>query len=303
MLFARGLATLTFTALFLAAAPAGAQGPLKDENILMPIPPGFKLASHQENRTNLISEFAPENETIDTWTKLVTEQIFRGLGGTSAKAYAQGMAQRLPSSCPGATTRDLADATENGYPVSTWLMACPRNPGTGLPEMFVIKVIQGKDALYATQYAFKKTPDQALIDEATAFLRQVTVCDTRLRDRPCPSSLTPVPASPPNGAANPVSAFLHAADANDATAMKALLDGGGDAFLRTINGCYLRRVYGNNQTGEILASWMCDLGPNRSRVVVAAVTRTPAGKVAASVQANTTNERPAPARSGSAFDD
>ena len=103
--------------------------------------------------------------------------------------------------------------------------------------------------------------------------------------------------------ANPLSAFLHAADVNDRAGMKAVLDGGGSAFLKKIDGCYLRRVYVKDDTKEIIAAWMCAEGPNRSRVVLADVGLTRGDKVAVFIQYETTNDRPAPERAGSAFAD
>jgi hypothetical protein len=103
--------------------------------------------------------------------------------------------------------------------------------------------------------------------------------------------------------ANPVVAFLNAADVNDRPAMEALLDHGSAGFLKLISNCYLRRVYANQQTHELIASWMCAEGVNRSRVVLADVGLNPAGKVAVSVLQNNTNNRPAPERTGSALAD
>lgn len=109
-------------------------------------------------------------------------------------------------------------------------------------------------------------------------------------------------AQPPSHApAPPGAAFLTAADANDRAAMAALLDPGSAAFLKKIDGCYLRRVYDSEQAHEVIGAWMCALPSNRSRVVLAGVSQTPAGKVAIAIQLDQTNNRPAPERTGSAF--
>lgn len=106
------------------------------------------------------------------------------------------------------------------------------------------------------------------------------------------------PASP---GSNPIVIFFHAADAHDVAGMQAILDRGSAEFIKKVDGCYLRRMYGDNATHQIMGVWMCALGANRSRVVVAHVSANAAGKVAVSIQADTTNERPAPERTGSAF--
>jgi hypothetical protein len=107
----------------------------------------------------------------------------------------------------------------------------------------------------------------------------------------------------PGPAPNPVATFLRAADANDFAGMQAVLDRGSSGILRKIRGCYLRRVYANNQTHETIAAWMCPEGPNRSRVVLASIGLSRDNKVTVSVQMDQTNDRPAPERTGSAFAD
>jgi hypothetical protein len=105
----------------------------------------------------------------------------------------------------------------------------------------------------------------------------------------------------PSPKPSPASAFLTAADNNDHDAMAAIVDSGSVSFLKKIDGCYLRRVYANDQPRELIAAWMCAVGPDRSRVVLAAITQTPEGKVVLTVRLDQTNNRPAPGRTGSAF--
>lgn len=107
--------------------------------------------------------------------------------------------------------------------------------------------------------------------------------------------------APPDPASNPIAAFLHAADVNDVPAMQALLDRGSASFLKRIGNCYLRRVYANESQHELIAAWMCAEGANRSRVLLADLALTKAGKVEVAVQSDNTNNRPAPERTGSAL--
>ncbi|MDH7970584.1 hypothetical protein QH494_00150 [Sphingomonas sp. AR_OL41] len=74
----------------------------------------------------------------------------------------------------------------------------------------------------------------------------------------------------------------------------------GQDFLKKIAPCYLRRVYKNDQSGELLATWMCAEGQSKSRVVIAKVAEATAG-VALTVELEQRNARPAPARVESAF--
>ena len=106
-------------------------------------------------------------------------------------------------------------------------------------------------------------------------------------------------------APNPVSVFLRAADDGDTAKLAAAMDpkNGVSAkkLLKTIEGCYLRRVYQSDLDG-ILATWMCADGENKSRVVIASVGRSASG-VVVEIRMEQKNNRPAPARTGSAFSD
>jgi hypothetical protein len=109
----------------------------------------------------------------------------------------------------------------------------------------------------------------------------------------------------------PMQSFLTSADQNDFVTMQSVMDPNvmwtgarisPHKFAEKISNCYLRRVYSQNQTGEILAAWMCAEGKEKSRVVIANVAQKN-GRVSVSVVREDRNNRPAPARSGSAFAD
>ncbi len=95
----------------------------------------------------------------------------------------------------------------------------------------------------------------------------------------------------------PMVAFIRAADNGDAAAMMAAL--GKDKLPREIEGCYLRRVYGNPE-GGVLAAWMCAEGEKASRVVLAEVGQAD-GKAQMRIVRETRNKVPAPPRSGPAL--
>ena len=118
-----------------------------------------------------------------------------------------------------------------------------------------------------------------------------------------PALLLPALGAAAQPARSAVEVFFRAADANDVAAMRAALDGGSASFLKLIGGCYLRAVYSNKETHEIVGAWMCAEGPSRSRVVLATVAPLSPGKVSVSVRSNGVNNRPAPPRTGSAFGD
>ena len=66
---------------------------------------------------------------------------------------------------------------------------------TGKPEITWFKAIQGNDRFYVVQVAFKAWPSKEQITRWMGYLKEVTVCDTRLPDRACaaPGAAQPQP--------------------------------------------------------------------------------------------------------------
>jgi hypothetical protein len=56
---------------------------------------------------------------------------------------------------------------------------------TGKPEVAVIKAIKGRDSFYVVQRAVRSEPTPAKLEQMKQYLDRVSVCDTRLADRPC----------------------------------------------------------------------------------------------------------------------
>ncbi|HZP78312.1 MAG TPA: hypothetical protein VFB45_19365 [Pseudolabrys sp.] len=170
---------------FAVAAPASAQ--LVNENLLVSMPDGYKVDYHVEKDDVIMTEMVPTAETVHDWTEMVTVQVFLGLNRTPPKEFMTGMADRWTKACPGALSHTIADTTENGYPTLVWIFTCPHNPETGKPEYTWFKAIAGKDSFYLVQKASKSEPTEEQITKwVGGYLKNVRVCDSRLRDRACP---------------------------------------------------------------------------------------------------------------------
>jgi hypothetical protein len=170
------------------ASPALSAGP-RDENVLTPVPTGFKLGDSGNQGLLTMAEYVPARETVDNWSTMITVQIFHGQGRRDPDAFANNLGARWKASCPNATAVPVTSGAENGYPISVWSYECPRNPATRKPENMWIKVVAGADSLYAVQYANRLPMSPALIRPAMTYLRQVKVCDTRRPDRACPAGM------------------------------------------------------------------------------------------------------------------
>ena len=180
---------LMFGFLFLLPLVRPAAAQLVNENLLVEMPPGYKVGFRDKNNDRLMSEMVPANQTVDDWTEMVTVQIYYGLKATPEQFEAR-VEKGWLAACPGATANAVASAVENGYPMLLWLLNCPRNPDTAKPEMTWFKAIQGNDSFYVVQKAFKFAPSKDQVAHWMSYLKAVAVCDSRLADRSCPPQAT-----------------------------------------------------------------------------------------------------------------
>jgi len=132
----------------------------------------------------LISEMVPVKQSVKNWTEMVTVQVFYGLKATPDQFKAR-IESGLAAACPKSESRPVAQGEENGYPSMVWLQNCPLNKATGKPEITWFKAIQGNDSFYIVQVAFKAWPSKEQITQWMRYLKDATVCDTRLPDRAC----------------------------------------------------------------------------------------------------------------------
>ena len=176
--------------LFVTMANASATlAALKDENLLTPLPDGFRIGFHEANARQSIAEYVPKDETVDDWSRMVTVQIFYGVKNFDPDAFAGNLGKKWASACPGGGARKITAGVENGYPFSLWMVDCPLNPQTRKPETMWLKAMSGADALYSVQYAYRRAPDKELIGPAMDYLKRISVCDARRADRPCPEGM------------------------------------------------------------------------------------------------------------------
>jgi hypothetical protein len=182
---------LCLTLIFFAAVstPWPASAALQDENLLAPLPAGFKVGFRTTKALMDMSEFVPTDETVDDWSSMITVQIFHNMHMYNPETFATNMSEKWKSACTGGSAQKIRNDIENGYPISLWMFLCPLNPQTKKPENMWLKVISGQDSLYAVQYAYRKELAKELITPAMQYLRQPIVCDTRTADHPCPAGM------------------------------------------------------------------------------------------------------------------
>ena len=178
---------LIAAALVLAASSVSAFA-FEGENLLVSMPQGYKIGFQKRQGNAQISEMVPSAETVESWTEMLTVQVFHGLA-TAPEQFRDRVAQAWAKACARAIVKPIASAVEKGYPVAFWLLSCPLNAQSGKPEVTFMKAIRGKDSFYVVQKAFRFEPSQAQVVTWTQFLKNVGVCDTRLAERACPNGI------------------------------------------------------------------------------------------------------------------
>lgn len=181
-----GISAIVVIALGLCLGSGVARAQLVNENLLITFPQGFRVANDQRANGVHLSEMIPKAETLEDWTQMVTVQIFFGASAMTPPEIKANMEAGWKTSCPGASSGDVADGTENGYRFNLWILACPRNPATGKPETTLLKAIAGNDSFYLVQKAFRSRPTMDEVGAATAWLRKIEVCDSRRPEQACP---------------------------------------------------------------------------------------------------------------------
>ena len=135
------------------------------------------------------AEYVPHGETVTNWSRMVTVQVFRNMKKVDPDQFADQMRRSWLAACPGSDVQKIKSGQENGYPFLLLVFACPLNTKTGKPENMFAKFIEGDDAFYSIQYAYRSDLTKDNIPPAMTYLGGVRACDTRVPDRSCPSTM------------------------------------------------------------------------------------------------------------------
>jgi hypothetical protein len=103
--------------------------------------------------------------------------------------FANEIAERFRRGCASAYSEILDTRDANGYPAALWWSVCTHDETTGNSEHTYAKAIQGKDAFYVVQKAFRSAPAPDVANQwKDEFFRDVVLCDSRAPAiHPCPS--------------------------------------------------------------------------------------------------------------------
>jgi hypothetical protein len=153
----------------------------------------------QAKRPNLtMIEYIPKTQVIENWDRMLTVQIFHNSPVRLAHFMGQMKAAfetRQP--CEQTHLKALGSTKVNGYDTSLHWLICTKSKQNGKGEFTLMLGIQGRDALYLVQRAWRGEPydvDAVPLskDELKGwltFIDKVQVCDPRVPEHACPKSM------------------------------------------------------------------------------------------------------------------
>ena len=173
----------SFAGLLLAG---GASAQLKDVNLLQGMPAGYKIGFQERQGPIILTEMVPESESVEEWTEMVSSQLFIGLKSVSPETFRAESRKKWLEACKDGNFAEIASGEESGYPMALWMLSCPHSKAPGRPEITWFKAIRGQDAFYVVQKSFRFEPSNEQVQQSMRYLRQISVCDTRIPQRACP---------------------------------------------------------------------------------------------------------------------
>ena len=186
---------MSFFALVAAAAALQSVRALPAEILGVDVPHGFRIGNHQRNEKAEIVELVAPPETVDDWSRLITElSFFRGARVGPESFYARWV-NAMRNACPELEEKSL-HGTIDGHNAIRGDLSCPFNQQTRKPENPTVFLVQGDVDLLMAQVAFRRPvtlADTSLINHIAGSLKlcertHMDLCSARKRSgfRPNP---------------------------------------------------------------------------------------------------------------------
>jgi len=159
---------------------------LKNENIIVVMPAGYKEGYRARQGQQQIVEMVLKSESVQDWSEMLTvNTTFGGISKTPSQYYSSTI-NAWKGACKGTSSQLIRQGKEKGYTFTFWIMVCPKSRLTGRPEWTLSKAIWGKDSFYLVSKAWSRKPLKKEIQKWSGFLSKVYVCDTRQKTSKCP---------------------------------------------------------------------------------------------------------------------
>lgn len=162
------------------------------ERLEVPQLPGWQVVSSITDRSGESTDLIPPGETVDTWTRRVTVQAFRGVAMT-VPAFLDQVVQKTAEVCEGATAGPPSLGRVGGVEAGTRTVACGRYKGDGRGSFSLHFAVRGREAFYVVTRLWRGAPfnpaampiSAAELQEWSDYAAGINLCDTRDSSRPC----------------------------------------------------------------------------------------------------------------------
>lgn len=190
-------ALLSCIAALMVAAPALAQAPDTGggERYLLSIPEGWHEVARERTQGAEVLAFTPAEQTAADWTDMLTVQVFHGMTALPADSFYDRTRRNYQETCADSRAGAMQTGLSNDYPSAFWVLGCGRHEPTGQGETSFFRLIQGDQALYLAQRAWRTAPyganepppvSPAEQQDAVHLLSAFGVCDPTVPGHPCP---------------------------------------------------------------------------------------------------------------------
>ena len=131
-----------------------------------------------ENNTDelLMTEFVLVGETVQDWSQMITIQALIGYRPETLESFATRFTKLVIDQCSASDQEIIWNDVQYGYNFLVLAISCHENLETGHPEHMLVKAIQGDDALYIVQKAWKKEPNDGELEDWFKELGSFIVC-------------------------------------------------------------------------------------------------------------------------------
>jgi hypothetical protein len=147
---------------------------------------GFKLGYKAADAEQSIREYVPAGESVEDWSRMITDQRFIGLLSHASPAqFAVVLEKALKTNCPGARTTKPIKIEIDGRKAAQMRGDCPRNPSTGKPETFYVLLIAGESDLHSRQVAWRRFPSRDDVIWAEDMLARTRLCSGGKKAQGC----------------------------------------------------------------------------------------------------------------------
>lgn len=152
---------MRFLALTLALLWAGAASAQATEKLIVPPYPAstpWTQVTDERQGVRALQEWIPADETLDDYRDILAVQAYPMTAGLTPEAYLKGMFRQIGGACTGLRVNGPVSRSEGGYPVAYAQVYCGQQKGQAFGVNMFLKVIQGRDALYAINRDLRVPP-------------------------------------------------------------------------------------------------------------------------------------------------